>query len=257
MEIREPKDRIIFALDVSTIEEAQRLVDMLKPHVGMFKIGLEFINTMLAEFLSQENLGDTAVKAFNVWRLFRALNSNVFWDGKFHDIPNTIAGATRPLDRMRVRMFNVHASAGIKGMKEAARNKGAMKALAVTVLTSFSEKDVEHIYGQTSSVFKVMQFVQDAVEAGMDGVVCSPKELVALRQLKLPKGFLKVTAGVRPDWASQDDQERVMTPAEAIKAHADYLVIGRPIRKPPAEMGSPVDAAKKIVDEIAEALKEV
>lgn len=157
---------------------------------------------------------------------------------------------------MRVRMFNVHASASIEGMKEAVANKGAMKALAVTVLTTFDEKDVEHIYGQTSSVFKVMQFARDAAQAGMDGIVCSPKELMALRHAQLPKGFLKVTPGVRPDWAFQDDQKRVMTPAEAIRAGADYLVIGGPIRKPPAEIGTPVDAAKRIAEEIAEALEE-
>lgn len=260
MKIQEPKDRIIFALDVSSTEEAQKLVSMLKPHVGMFKIGLELINTMLAEIISQQTPKDAMLYADKIWELFLSCNSGVFydifWDGKFHDIPRTMAGATRPLDRMRIRMFNVHASAGIEGMKEAVAHKGAMKALAVTILTSFNEKDVERIYGQRSSIFKVMQFARDAVDVGMDGIICSPKELVALRQSNLPKGFLKVTPGVRPNWASQDDQKRVMTPAEAIKAGADYLVIGAPIRKPPAEIGTPVDAAKKIAEEIAEALEE-
>lgn len=256
MEIKEPKDRIIFALDVSSIEEAQKLVKMLKPHVGMFKIGLEFINTMLAEIISAESPGDTAVAAFRARRLFRMLDGNVFWDGKFHDIPNTMAGAASAVAKLGVKMFNVHASSGVAAMKEVIAHKGGSLVLAVTVLTSLSIEDAGDIY-RASPLEAVYRFVVLAKEAGVDGIICSPQELLAPASPGVMEGLIKVVPGIRPLWAAAGDQKRIMTPADAIKAGADYLVIGRPISSPPAEIGTPIDAAKKIADEIAEALKEV
>jgi len=150
-------------------------------------------------------------------------------------------------------MFNVHASAGIEAMMSAVANKGQALVLAVTVLTSLEENNANLIFGGPSKA-RVLQFARDAKLAGCDGIICSPQELELLGKQKELGGLLKITPGVRPEWASAGDQKRIMTPAEAIKAGATALVIGRPITKPPTEIGSPVDAAKRIAEEISAVL---
>ena len=125
--------------------------------------------------------------------------------------------------------------------------------MAVTVLTSLSDSDCQLIYGAPSRD-RVMEFALMAKEAGCNGVICSPKELEFLRREPALASMLMVTPGVRSAWAAVGDQKRVMTPAEAIKAGASFLVIGRPITQPPVEIGSPVEAAQRIAEEIAEVL---
>jgi len=244
----EAKDRIIVALDVDSLDKALELVEQLKDYVGLFKVGLELL-TKEGTLKVTEAIHD---------KMLTKTSTSIFYDGKFLDIPNTVAGASKAVSRLPgVGMFNVHASGGVEMMRaavEVAQNLPP-KVLAVTVLTSLSEDDAHLIYGQPSKA-KVMEFARWAKIAGVDGLICSPKELEVLGKCKELAGLLRVTPGVRPKWAVKGDQKRVMTPADAIKAGADYLVIGRPIRKPPAEIGSPVDAAKKIAEEIAEALEE-
>ena len=250
----EVKDRIIVALDVDELDKAKFLVAILAPYVGCFKVGLEL--------MSAAGLPQTV-------QAIHQLGGSVFCDIKLNDIPNTMAGTAQVISKLGVRMFNVHASAGIEGMVAAAvaaRSVGIQDEgwsgtrplavpgncliLAVTVLTSFEENNAHLTFGAPTKA-KVLQFARDAKAAGLDGVICSPQELGLLGGQTELADLMKITPGVRPAWAAAGDQKRVMTPAEAIKAGATALVIGRPITKPPAEIGSPVDAAKKIAEEIA------
>lgn len=234
----EVKDRIIVALDVDNLDEAKSLVESLAPHVGCFKVGLELL---------------TAVGAPKVVEFVHSLGGQIFYDGKFDDIPNTIGGAAKAVARLNVKMFNLHASAGVEAMMTAVANKGRSLVLAVTVLTSLEENNAHLIFGGPSKA-KVLQLARDAKIAGCDGIICSPQELELLGKQKELDNLLKVTPGIRPEWAAAGDQKRITTPADAIKAGATSLVIGRPITKPPVEVGAPVDAAKKIAEEIASVL---
>lgn len=236
----EVKDRIIVALDVDSLDKAKSLVESLSPYVGCFKIGLELL---------------TAVGAPKAVDFVHSFGGQVFYDGKFDDIPNTIGSASKAVAAMNVKMFNIHASAGIEAMVAAVANKDQSLVLAVTVLTSLEENNAHLIFGGPSKA-KVLQFARDAKIAGCDGIICSPQELEFLSKQKELISLLKITPGVRPNWAAVGDQKRVMTPAEAIKAGATSLVIGRPITKPPAEVGMPVDAVKMITSEIESALQE-
>ncbi len=231
----ELKDRIIVALDVDNLEKAKPLVEILSPYVHCFKVGLELL---------------TSVGAPQVVKFIHQAGGQVFFDGKFHDIPNTIAAASRAISRLEVKMFNVHASSGKEAMINAVQNKGNSKLLAVTILTALDEESCNHIYG-VSVASKVRQFALDASEAGVDGLVCSPKDLSNLLQDESLKHLMKITPGVRPTWADAQDQKRVFTPREAILAGATSLVIGRPITRPPREIKTPVEAIRRILDEIS------
>ncbi|MFA6551780.1 MAG: orotidine-5'-phosphate decarboxylase [Patescibacteria group bacterium] len=232
----ETKDRIIVALDVPSLGQAGQLIDELAPHVGCFKVGLELL---------------TAEGGPEVVRFVHEHGGEVFYDGKFCDIPNTVGNAAKVVARLGVKMFNVHASAGMKAIEAAVANKGNSLVLGVTVLTSIDADECVSIFGDQPAI-KVKQFAQMLADAGADGIICSPKELEALADFNL----LKITPGVRPEWADAGDQKRVMTPAEAIRAGATALVIGRPITKPPTEIGTPADAAANICLEIWNATKQ-
>lgn len=230
-----PRERIIVALDVDSLDRASRLVESLAPHVGCFKLGLELL---------------TAAGTPQAVERIHRLGGRVFLDAKFCDIPNTVAKASAEAARLRVRMFDVHASCGIEALKAAAANKGEAILLAVTVLTSMDDEHSRHVFGEPAAT-KVKQFALDAVVAGADGIVCSPRELEMLSGTVGLKSLIKVTPGVRPKWAATDDQSRITTPAEAVRLGATYLVIGRPILQPPSSVGTPVDAVKRIQEEIA------
>lgn len=232
------RNKIIVALDVDTLDKAKLLVKELIPHVDYFKVGLQLL---------------TSVGAPKVVKFIHELGGKVFLDGKFNDIPNTMTGAAAAAAALGVKMFSVHACAGIEAMKAAARNKGDSKMLAVTVLTSLQEKDARLIFGANAKV-KVIQFALDAKKAGADGIICSPRELELLGKRKEFVGLLKIAPCIRPKWAPAQDQKRIMTPTEAIAAGASMLVIGRPITKPPKEIGSPTNAVKLVAGEISKAL---
>lgn len=250
MEKIAPKDRIIVALDVDSPDKAISLVEDLGSHVGCFKIGLEFINAMLASVITPEKENDALDNFHRIRELFVLLDGNILWDGKFDDIPNTVGGASREVVKIGVKMFNVHASADEKAIAQAVVNKGDALVLGVTVLTSIDRKRCVSIFGRRPEN-KVLQFADMLEKNGADGIICSPQELDSLAMGGVQ--LMRVTPGVRPLWAVKGDQKRVMTPAKAVQAGADYLVIGRPIRQPPKEIGTPVDAAKKIAEEIASA----
>lgn len=232
LEAKEPKERIIVALDVDSVDKALALVQVLSPHVGLFKIGLELMHALFLMLLTPVKPGDTDAVLFKIRKLFTLLDGKLFWDGKFHDIPSTVGGATRSLAEIGVRMFSIHASAGIEAMRAAVANKGDSLVLAATVLTSLSNEQSKTIYGTATSE-RVDEFATDARIAGCDGIICSPRELQSLGSDSLFDGLLKVTPGIRNEDDPPDDQQRTMTAEEAIVAGADYLVIGRPITTAP------------------------
>ena len=238
----EAKDRILVALDTNDVGKLVHWAKTLGSHVGGFKIGLEAL------------LSIGLKPALNAIRGYGPATDNVFIDAKIHDIPQTMLNSVRAVvEHPQVKFVNVHASAGLEGMRASAAVKGGAKLLAVTVLTSHTPEACEDIFGAMTEK-RVGRFASQAREAGCDGVVCSPEDLHELRKPYLRescRGLLYVTPGVRPKWSAKNDQERVTTPAEAIRLGADYLVIGRPITAPPERIGSPVSAAQLIADEIA------
>ncbi len=227
--------RIFCALDTPDPDRAAALAARLAGLVGGVKLGLEF-------FVAN-GPGEVARVA--------ASGLPIFLDLKFIDIPNTVAGAVRSVLPLGPAMLTVHASGGAAMLRqavEAVSSLGAArpKLLAVTVLTSLDDGDLAEI-GQIGPVAgQVARLAALARSAGIDGAVCSPHEVAALRALCGPD-FLLVVPGIRPSWAEAGDQKRIMTPAEAVSAGADILVIGRPITEAP----DPADAARRIAGEIA------
>ena len=235
------EDRIIVPLDVSTEADAIALVERL-PEVTWWKVGLELFVSTGPEIL----------------RTLKNRQKRIFLDLKFHDIPNTVAGATRAAAAYGVDLMTIHAVVGQTALKGAvaAVNEGAKaagcppaKLLAITLLTSLSSRELAFDLKIPEELPEyVLQMALMAQETGLDGAVCSPQEVSQLRQV-CGDDFLLVCPGVRPTWADAGDQRRAMTPADAIKAGANYLVIGRPI----TAASNPVAAWERICDELATA----
>jgi orotidine-5'-phosphate decarboxylase len=186
-----------------------------------------------------------------------AAGGAVFLDLKLSDIPNTVAGAVRSVCALgpAVRMLTLHCHGGaamLRAAAESARAAGERRPLllGVTVMTSLDEESLHNdLEVATGLADHVVHLARMAQACGVDGVVASPHEVAAIRAACGPD-LLIVTPGVRPAWASSGDQRRVMTPAEALRAGSDYLVIGRPITAPPAEVGGPSEAAARIAAEV-------
>src|SRR5436309_11548403 len=236
MTSRDPADRLIVALDVDTLDAARDLVERLGGLVTRFKIGSQLFTAA----------GPAAVEAV------RKRGAEVFLDLKFHDIPNTVAGAAREAARLGVFMFNVHAAGGQAMMRAAAEaaaiGTGGRRPLviAVTVLTSLDRAALGRELGVPSSVEgHVLHLCRLAREAGLDGCVASAGEIRAVRN-NLGAGWVIVTPGVRPAGSAADDQSRTATPQAIARAGAHYLVVGRPI----TAAADPVDAARAILAEI-------
>jgi len=233
------KDRLIVALDVETTAEAERMADRLQGLVTRFKIGSQLFTAA----------GPGAVETI------QKRGAEVFLDLKFHDIPNTVAGAAREAARMGVMMFNVHASGGrammaaaAEGAATAARELGVRRpiVLAVTVLTSLDRGALGRELGVADSVEgHVLHLAALAAAAGLDGCVASPNEIRTLRTSRGP-GWVIVTPGVRPAGSAAGDQSRIATPATAVTAGAHYLVVGRPITAAP----DPARAAEAVLREM-------
>jgi len=231
----EARNKIIFALDVNGLAEIDHWSELLANKVGMFKVGKELFTSC----------GPEAVKAV------QRHGGQLFLDLKYHDIPNTVAKASVEAGRMGVQFIDMHALGGAEMMSatSAAVRKEfgdeRPKMLAITILTSSTAETLRQVGIEYPVDQMVVRLAKLAQEAGMDGVVSSPLEIEMIREACGPD-FLIVTPGVRPTFASVDDQKRILTPAEAVKAGADFLVIGRPI----AKAADPVTAAEMIVDEI-------
>src|SRR3989338_7952215 len=230
-------DRIIVALDVNNIAEAEKLVGELRSVIKIFKVGSELFTSCGFEAI------DTV----------RRKGGKVFLDLKFHDIPNTVMKASRAITRQGIHMFTVHTMGGfdmMKGAVEASREEALRVktppplVLGVTILTSMSAKDVSSIGVEGHITDEVLRLAKLAEKAGLNGVIASPQEVELLRK-NLGKDFLIVAPGVRPLGGEKNDQKRVATPKEAIDKGADYLVIGRPITA--AE--DPKSAAETLINE--------
>jgi orotidine-5'-phosphate decarboxylase len=237
---RPPKDYIIFPLDVASENDAKRCVELLADAVGMFKVGLELFIRCGPDIVRFIQSGGAA---------------GVFLDLKLHDIPATVSRAMAGAADLGVRLATVHCGETPRMLEAAvAASAGRVGVLGVTVLTSVSAADLaaaglrEELAGDLKRL--VRQRAQAAQRAGCAGVVCSGREAEMIKT-EFGREFVTVTPGIRPLWAAggTDDQRRVATPAEAVRAGADYLVIGRPIR----DAEDPRAAARRIAEEIASA----
>ncbi len=225
---------IFCAIDTTDIDKAKRTIGAVAPYVGGIKLGLEFFVHHGAEGVKRVMPEGTPL----------------FLDLKFHDIPNTVAGAVRALRDLNIFMTTIHAGGG-EAMMRAAKESAAKlptnpKVLGVTILTSLEEKDMEPLGVQLSVAHQVERLATLAKTSGLDGIVCSPHEVANLRK-KLGADFALVIPGIRPAGAAAGDQKRIMTPKEAMDAGASYLVIGRPI----TEAADPAKAAEEILKTLA------
>ncbi len=228
--MREPAERLIIALDVPSLGEAERLVRVLRPSVRWFKVGSELFTAA----------GPAAVA------LVHAYGGSVFLDMKFHDIPNTVAGAISSAARIGVAMANVHVAGGEAMLRAAAQAAGQgtkrrVLLIGVTLLTS------EQADSRSSE--RVVQAARLAHDCGLDGVVASALEARAVKQA-CGEPFVVVTPGIRPDALAEDDQRRTAGPAEAIRLGADYLVVGRPVTR----AVDPARAVQPIIADVESAL---
>jgi orotidine-5'-phosphate decarboxylase len=237
--LKTARDKLIVALDVDTAAGALDLFDALRDVAGMFKIGSQLFTAAGPDIVRQ----------------IVAKGGRVFLDLKFHDIPNTVAAAAIEATRLGVSIFNVHASGGpemmtraAEAVSEAVEREGVSKprVIAVTLLTSLDAAALQQIGISGEAETSVANLARAAATCGLDGVVASPHEIQIIRDAVPNPEFIIVTPGIRPGSVATDDQRRVMTAAEAIRAGADYLVVGRPI----LSAADPVAAAKSIVAEI-------
>jgi orotidine-5'-phosphate decarboxylase len=232
--LQEARKRLIVALDVQDAGSAIQLVDQLEDSCSWFKVGLELFSAAGPSVVEQ----------------IIARGHSVFLDLKFHDIPNTVAGAVRSAAALGVRMLTVHAAGG-PAMLSAAR--AALdgisippELLAVTVLTSMDQAQLAATGVRQSPAEQVVLLARTGIDAGLRGFVCSPQEVATLRALTGPQGVL-VIPGIRPAGAAVGDQKRIASPAEALRLGASFLVVGRPITQAP----DPAEAARAIQAEMA------
>lgn len=234
-----PTERIFCAIDTPDLDRALSIASAVKGNVGGLKLGLEFYSA----------LGPDGIRQIS------ALGVPVFLDLKFHDIPNTVGGAIKALGPLGPKMITIHTFGGLQMMKaakqaslEAAKENGvkAPLILGVTVLTSLDDQDLRSMGVGSNAADQVVTLAGLAQKAGLDGIVCSPLEISRIRE-KFGDGLKLVVPGIRPVGAEAGDQKRVMTPGEAIKNGADYLVIGRPI----TGAANPAAAARAIAQSLA------
>lgn len=223
---------IIVALDVESADEARALVARLRPQVNFFKVGLELYAAagmpLVQDLIEQ--------------------GSDVFLDLKLYDIPETVKRAVARIARLPIRFLTIHAVRSVMRAAVEGREGSGLGLLAVTVLTSFGPDDLRDLGHSATASELVATRAQQAIDAGVDGVVCSPLEAAAVRRIAGPKLKI-VTPGVRSAGAARGDQKRVATPAEAIRDGADYIVVGRQITR----AADPAAEAARILDELAAA----
>ena len=237
------KDRIILALDVDTMEEAEKLVVELKDYVGCFKVGLQLFTSC----------------GFKPFEMIEKHGSKAFFDGKFHDIPNTVARACVNLLNRGVNFFDVHTSGGskmlsttVKLSKEYAKkyNMPEPTIIGVTLLSSFGQKTLTTELGVDKSLDEyVLNLSEVAKQVGLDGVLASASEAKEIRK-HVGEDFIIICPAIRPTWSVVNDQIRVVTPTDAVKSGVDYMVVGRPV----TQAEDKISAIKMIIDEIENAM---
>ncbi len=240
MRYMKPGERIILALDVPGFREAVDIIERCSEGIEIFKVGSELFTAAGPEIVKK----------------IHSIGKKVFLDLKFHDIPNTVARAALSAARLGVFMFNVHTLGGFEMMQQAARaligyslkqNTPRPRLIGVTILTSMDQATMQNELGIGLSMSaEVKHLAGLAQRAGLDGVVASPEDAHMLRS-RFGRDFLIVTPGIRPSWSRPDDQKRALTPREALRRGADYIVIGRAV----TAGHNPLDALKRIKDEIA------
>jgi orotidine-5'-phosphate decarboxylase len=229
-----PRDRLIVALDLPTVRDAEAMVERLGDSVSFYKIGYQL----------------AFAGGLPLTRALTQAGKRVFLDMKLHDIENSVAKGVENVARLGVNFLTVHAYPQTMKAAVGARAGSDLKILAVTVLTSYDDIDLaESCYAMGVEAL-VARRAQQAHDLGVDGLVCSPEEASPLR-LAVGHDMLFVTPGIRPQGSARGDQKRVTTPAQAIAAGADYLVVGRPI----TGASDPKAVAQAIVDEISAASK--
>jgi len=232
------KERLIVALDFSTAEEAQKIVDKLGDTVSFYKIGLQL------------QLAPGVRPLFN--RLTRG-DKKIFIDFKYIDISATIEGVVRSASMLDIKFITVIGQDHIVEAAMRGRGSADLKILAVTLLTGMSERDMQKAYSTAVSLERfVSDRARDVITIGCDGVISSPQEISLIRKTIPDRNFLVVTPGIRPAGVSRDDQKRTATPYDAILNGADYLVVGRPITR----AAYPAEAAQRIISQMASALGE-
>jgi orotidine-5'-phosphate decarboxylase len=239
--MRTPESYIVFPLDVPSLDEAMGFVEPLKDQVGLFKVGLEL-------FVAE---GPAVIRAVR-----ETAGRKVFLDLKLHDIPATVKRAFMAASRLGPRFITIHCDQGEGLLRDvAANNPGDTQILAVTVLTSLNRDHLRRLGHRDAYADDISDLVllkaRIAVEAGCHGIVCSGHEVARVRR-ELGDALTVMTPGIRPAWSlvAGDDQKRIVTPEQAVRSGADYIVIGRPIR----DAADPAAAAQKVADEIARAL---
>ena len=240
------RDRLVLALDVNTMDEAKELVTELKDYVGVFKVGLQLFTSVGPDII----------------KMIQGEGREIFFDGKFHDIPNTVAKASANLIKHGVTFFNLHTNGGskmisttVKLAKETARSLGLPKPtiLGVTVLTSFGQRTLteELLISQNIDDY-VGKLAKLGRDSGLDGIIASATDIPKIKK-ECGEDFIILCPAIRPTWSVVNDQIRVVTPSDAIKMGVDYLVVGRPI----TSAKDRVSAAKLVLDEIEEAMEEM
>jgi len=233
------KERLILALDVDTLEEVEKYVTLLKDYVGFFKVGLQLFTSC----------------GFESVKMIKKLGGNVFFDGKFHDIPNTVSKASVNLLKHDVTFFDIHISGGSKMLtntvrlvKETAKKNGmpVPTVLGVTLLSSFGQKTLTEELNVKMNIDEYVEYLAKiAKDSGIDGVMASASEAKKIRQ-EFGDDFIILCPAIRPTWSVVNDQVRVVTPTDAIRSGVDFMVIGRPV----LSADDPVAAIKLIIDEI-------
>jgi len=232
----EPNERLIVALDVDSRAKAMELARIIAPQGAMFKVGMELFYACGPDIISS----------------LREKGAGVFLDLKLHDIPNTVSRAVKVLTRYGASIINVHASGGTEMMKVAVEAAGEEatrlgidrpRVIAVTVLTSIGQRELNEQLGIKGQIRELVTYwSQLARESGMDGVVASAREATAIRNV-CGESFIIVTPGIRPHGTAAGDQKRIVTPSDAIKAGATYIVVGRPVTAAP----DPLSAVRQII----------
>ena len=237
--IVKPHERLILALDLANYNNAIDIIDTFKDSIGIFKVGFELFTACGPRIIEE----------------IRKRDKQVFLDLKYHDIPNTVAKAAAAATRHGVSMLTVHTFGGLNMLKECAQsvvsiclkeNLPRPKLLGVTVLTSIDQVILRDELGSAMSISaQVKSLTAMAMRAGLDGIVASAHEIVIIRE-RFGENILIITPGIRPSWTKPDDQKRTMTPKQALRAGADYIVMGRSIVYQP----QPLNALERILNEI-------
>jgi orotidine-5'-phosphate decarboxylase len=238
----EPSKRLILALDIPNYEEAINIIERFKKHINIFKVGSELFTSVGPKIIED----------------IHARDRKIFLDLKYHDIPNTVSRAALAAAELGVFMLNIHTLGGLEMMKKAAqtltevslkKNIQRPRLLGVTILTSIDQAALRDELGiGQRMITQVKHLAGLALKAGLDGVIVSPHEIEIIRA-HCGHNFLIVTPGIRTSWTPQDDQKRTMTPKEALRKGADYLVIGRAV----LSQSDPISALERIEKEIADA----